>query len=70
MSDALAKCREKLAETASAAIRGRYDEGLGLKALADRLERSETATRQLLYRTRISLRDCIESQLASEGGGQ
>ena len=68
MSDALARCREKLATTASAAIRGRYDEGLGLEALADRLQRSVTATRQLLYRTRLSLRDCIESQLASEGG--
>lgn len=68
MADALAMCREQLAKTASAAIRGRYDEGLGLEALADRLERSITATRQLLYRTRQSLRDCIESQFASEGG--
>ncbi len=66
--DALGKCRERLAKTASAAIRGRYEEGLGLEALADRLERSVTATRQLLYRTRLSLRDCIEAQLAPEGG--
>ncbi|MEM1228735.1 MAG: sigma-70 family RNA polymerase sigma factor [Planctomycetota bacterium] len=68
LSDALAKCRERLAQTAAAAIQWRYDEGLGLEALADRLQRSVTATRQLLYRTRLSLRDCIESQLASEGG--
>ncbi len=68
MSDALATCREQLAKTASAAIRGRYDEGLGLEALADRLQRSVDATRQLLYRTKRSLRDCIEIQLASEGG--
>ena len=68
MSGALARCREQLAKTASAAIQGRYDEGLGLEALADRLQRSVTATRQLLYRTRLSLRDCIESQLAPEGG--
>ena len=68
MADALARCREQLAKTASDAIRGRYDEGLGLEALADRLDRSVTATRQLLYRTRLSLRDCIESQFASEGG--
>ena len=68
MAAALAECRGKLASTASAAIRGRYDEGLGLEELASRLKRSVTATRQLLYRTRLSLRDCIESQLASEGG--
>lgn len=68
MADALARCRNRLTETASAAIRGRYDEGLGLEALADRLQRSVTATRQLLYRTRLSLRDCIESQLALKGG--
>ena len=68
MADALSRCREQLANTASAAIHGRYEEGLGLEALADRLRRSVTATRQLLYRTRLSLRDCIESQLASDGG--
>ncbi len=68
LSDALARCRERLAKTASAAIEGRYDEGLGLEALADRLQRSVTATSQLLYRTRLSLRDCIESQLALAGG--
>ena len=68
VSAALAKCRDRLASTASAAIRGRYEEGLSLESLADRLQRSVTATRQLLYRTRLTLRDCIESQLAPEGG--
>lgn len=68
LSDALARCREKLAETAAAAIQGRYDEGLGLEPLANRLQKSVTATRQLLYRTRLALRDCIEAQLALEGG--
>lgn len=68
LAEALASCRDQLAKAASAAIRGRYEEGLGLDALAKRLQRSVTATRQLLYRTRLSLRDCIEHQLASEGG--
>lgn len=68
VADALAKCRDRLAKTASAAIHARYDEELGLEAIADRLQRSVTATRQLLYRTRLTLRDCIESQLAAEGG--
>ena len=68
MSDALARCRDQLAKTAAAAIRGRYDEGLGLETLANQLQRSVSATRQLLYRARLTLRDCIESRLAAEGG--
>ena len=68
VSAALAKCREQLAKVAAAAIRGRYDEGLDLEAVADRLHRSVTATRQLLYRTRITLRDCVEARLVAEGG--
>ncbi len=67
---ALANCREQLAEVAADAIRGRYDDGLSLGDLALRLQRSATATRQLLYRTRIALRDCIEAQLATGGREQ
>lgn len=66
-ASALAKCRQQLAATAAAAIRGYYDEGLSLETLAARLQRSVTATRQLLYRTRLALRDCIEAQRAIEG---
>lgn len=65
---ALKHCRERLADVADEAIRGRYDDGLSLDDLAERLHRSATATRQLLYRTRIALRDCIEAQLAASGG--
>ena len=67
-SDALARCREQLAGPAIAAIRARYDEAMELEDVANRLQRSVTATRQLLYRARLALRDCIESQLAAEGG--
>lgn len=68
VSAALTTCRDRLADTAADAIRGRYEDGLSLEELAARLRRSVTATRQLLYRTRITLRDCIESQLATAGG--
>lgn len=68
LATALVNCRQHLAGDAANAIRGRYDEGLSLEDLAHRLQRSVTATRQLLYRTRIVLRDCIESRLASAGG--
>jgi len=68
LSAALAICRDKLASAAAAAIHGRYDQGLGLEDLASRLQRSVTATRQLLYRAKISLRECIEAQIAAAGG--
>lgn len=65
--EALAKCRDGLTDVAAAAIHGRYDDGLELSDLAGRLQRSLTATRQLLYRTRLTLRDCIESHLSAAG---
>ena len=68
LTTALAACRQRLAKTAALAIQGRYDEGLSLEVLADRLQRSVAATTQLLYRARLALRDCIESQLAAQGG--
>lgn len=67
ISDALTRCRKQLGKNAADAIRDRYDQGLTLETIADRLNRSVTATRQLLYRTRLSLRDCIQSQLAAGG---
>ena len=67
ISHALAECREQLPEAAAAAVNGRYDDGLGLESLADRLRRSVTATRQLLYRARLSLRDCVAAKLATGG---
>ena len=68
LSAALAKCRRKLSHAAAAALHGRYDQGLGLEELASQLQRSITATRQLLYRARAALRDCIEAQVAAARG--
>ena len=68
--EALAKCRQRLAKHSAAAITGYYDENLSLEALAIKLQRSITATRQLLYRARLSLRDCIESQQVIQGVDQ
>jgi len=67
MMAALSDCRERLGETAAKAISGRYNEGLDVDALANKLQRSVTATRQLLYRARLALRDCIEARLAAGG---
>ncbi len=67
IATALSDCRGRLGETADAAIEARYDDGLDLEAVANRLQRSVSATRQLLYRARLALRDCIESRLAAIG---
>ncbi len=64
LADALRRCRETLTEVAAEAIRWRYDEGLSVATVAAKLQRSRTATQQLLYRTRIALRECVETRFA------
>jgi RNA polymerase sigma-70 factor (ECF subfamily) len=61
---ALVRCREALAPAAARAVTLRYDEALTLPEVAARLGRSVTATRQLLYRARETLRACVEKALA------
>lgn len=61
--EALAKCREELSEAAAYALRLRYDEEVPVEQVAIELKRSEAATHQLLYRTRLALRDCVHRRL-------
>ncbi len=68
--EALRRCQEGLAPAAGQAIALRYQQGLPLTGVADRLGRSVTATRQLLFRTRMALRDCIQQQLATQEGAR
>jgi len=63
--EALAKCRQSLPRNAETAVQLRYDEGLSLECTAERLNRTQAAAQQLLYRTRCMLRDCIQRRLAS-----
>jgi RNA polymerase sigma-70 factor, ECF subfamily len=70
LADAVRQCRDSLAQVAAEAIRWRYDEGLSIEAVAQKLQRSRAATQQLLYRTRIALRDCVEVRLAVMEKGQ
>ena len=63
MRAALAACREGLAETAREALVMRYERSLGFEEIARALDRTVAATRQLLQRTRLSLRSCIEGRL-------
>ncbi len=63
MADALKKCREELPEHTAAVVALRYEEVMDYELIASRLGRTEEAVKQLLYRARLLLRDCIEKRL-------
>lgn len=64
--EALRACRESLAPLAARAIALRYDEGRSLEEVAAALGRGVGATRQLLFRVRVALRDCLSGRLAGD----
>ena len=64
LSEAHAKCRERLADTARQALDLHYGESRSHEEIAVVLGRSVEAVRQLLFRIRLSLRDCIERRLS------
>ena len=49
-------------------MRGHYYEGLALASISKSLGMTLAAAKQMLYRTRLALRECIRKRLASEGG--
>lgn len=61
---ALQACREKLPEPMQQALTLRYERGLGFDDVALTLGRTIAASRQLLQRVRLTLRDCIQGRLA------
>lgn len=62
--EALEQCRQQLAETARQALRLRYDEARDFGEIAPLLGRSVAATRQLVQRARVALRECMDRELA------
>lgn len=64
VAEALRVCREKLPERGAEALTMRYERALPFEEIADALGATVNATRQLLSRVRIALRDCIEKRLA------
>lgn len=64
LKEALRRCRERLSPSAIQALELRYDQARGFDAVAAVLERTVAATRQLLSRTRLALRKCIEKRMA------
>ena len=66
--EALTECVERLNGRMHQVIRGHYFDGKPLAELAVALETSVTAAKQLLYRTRLALRDCVNRRLAAQKG--
>jgi RNA polymerase sigma-70 factor (ECF subfamily) len=65
---ALRACLQLLAGRMSSVIRGYYFEGRPLAELAASMNQTVSAVKQLLYRARLALRDCVRRRLAQESG--
>jgi RNA polymerase sigma-70 factor (ECF subfamily) len=62
---ALGECRRHLGAAAARALALHYDDGLSVEQSATAIGRTTAATRQLLFRARLALRDCVERRLLS-----
>ena len=63
----LRRCVEKLPERSRNLVRLRYEEGLSLQGVADRLSSTLQAAHKALSRIRVGLRRCMEHEMAEEG---
>lgn len=64
VGDALRACRETVGGDAALALSMRYEQGRPVGEISARLGRSIEAVRQILFRVRLSLRDCIQKRLS------
>jgi len=65
LAQALEQCREHMEGDAERALDLRYDKGLDFAEVADALNRTVAAARQLLTRVRKALRRCVEERMGS-----
>jgi len=63
----LQACLEKLSPRQRDIIRRRYSAGATLQKIAADVGHSAEAIKQLLFRTRLSLTECVKRSLATEG---
>jgi RNA polymerase sigma-70 factor, ECF subfamily len=61
-SQRLQHCLARLPQRSRDLVRGRYLDGLGLKALAEQATMSVSAVRKSIYRIRLALRQCMERE--------
>ncbi len=64
IGDALRACRETVAGDAARVLSMRYEQGRPFEEISSSVGRSVEAVRQLLFRVRLSLRDCIQKRLS------
>jgi RNA polymerase sigma-70 factor, ECF subfamily len=64
LQTSLKRCREKLPGNSARVLDMRYSEGKGFDEIASDIGRTVEATRQLLQRTRATLKDCIDRSMA------
>jgi len=64
LKDSLARCKDKLPEHSARILDMRYSQGLGFPEIAHDLGKTVEASRQLLSRVRLLLRDCIDRSIA------
>lgn len=64
LHETLARCMQGLQPVAAEVVRLHYEQGLSLADVGKRIGRTMVATRQLLFRSRIALRACVESARA------
>ncbi len=65
--DALGRCLEKLTPNHRNLVRIRYSDGLAVKEIAVRLNKSANAIAKVLHRIRVALMHCIERELSEAG---
>ena len=63
LADVLSSCRSKLNALAAKALRLRYEEELPFNDVAAAIGRSPEATRQIVTRARMALRQCMQEQM-------
>ncbi len=66
--DQLSKCLKLLGESSRRFIIWRYDEEISLEEMANRSGRSVAAVKKQLWKLRRKLHDCIETNMATDGG--
>lgn len=64
MESALGHCLQTLPERSRSLVRMRYEEGLSLQTMAERISSTLDAVNKALSRIRAALRDCVEHRLA------
>jgi RNA polymerase sigma-70 factor (ECF subfamily) len=63
LADSLRYCLENLKHTARRVVDLKYSDGLAIREIAARLEKSLPAVEMILVRSRRSLRECVQRQL-------